>query len=128
FVVEDALNFMLDLSTSLALIPYFLAAAYALKLGLTGESYEGVPEKVRRRETIVAGAATAYTMFLFDAAGLTCMILATVILALATILYVKARSEAGRRLFTPTEVVLLILILIGGIVGVVGLITGAITL
>src|SRR5699024_8130105 len=67
FVVEDALNFMLDLSTSLALIPYFLAAAYALKLGLTGESSEGVPEKVRRRETIVAGAATAYTMFLFDA-------------------------------------------------------------
>ena len=33
---------MLDLCTSLALIPYFLAAAYALKLGLTGESYEGV--------------------------------------------------------------------------------------
>src|SRR5699024_2424316 len=54
FVVEDALNFMLDLSTSLALIPYFLAAAYALKLGLTGESYEGVPQKIRRRETIVA--------------------------------------------------------------------------
>src|SRR5690606_26710609 len=37
-VLTDALNFMLDLCTSLALIPYFLAAAYALKLGLTGES------------------------------------------------------------------------------------------
>ena len=34
--LTDALNFMLDLCTSLALIPYFLAAAYALKLGLTG--------------------------------------------------------------------------------------------
>src|SRR5699024_5365679 len=110
FVVEDALNFMLDLSTSLALIPYSLAAAYALKLGLTGESYEGVPQKIRRRETIVAGAATVYTIFLFDAAGLKFVILATVLLAPATILYVKARSEAGRRLFTPTEIVLLILI------------------
>ena len=40
--VNDALNFMLDLSTSLALLPYLLAAAYALKLGLTGEAYEGV--------------------------------------------------------------------------------------
>ena len=38
--VSDALNFMLDLSTSLALLPYLLAAAYALKLGLTGETYE----------------------------------------------------------------------------------------
>ena len=40
-VVNDALNFMLDLATSLALLPYLLAAAYALKLGLTGESYDG---------------------------------------------------------------------------------------
>ena len=62
--VNDALNFMLDLATSLALMPYLLAAAYALKLGLTGESYEGVTAGRRRKETIVAGAATAYTLFL----------------------------------------------------------------
>jgi arginine:ornithine antiporter/lysine permease len=31
----DALNFMLDLTAALALIPYFLAAAYALKLTVT---------------------------------------------------------------------------------------------
>src|SRR6478672_4117267 len=55
--VDDALNFMLDLSTSLALLPYLLAAAYALKLGLTGESYEDVAPRVRRKETIVAGVA-----------------------------------------------------------------------
>src|SRR5690349_374224 len=68
--VNDALNFMLDLSTCLALLPYLLAAAYALKLGLTGESYEEATVGVRRKETIVAGAATAYTLFLFDAAGM----------------------------------------------------------
>jgi arginine:ornithine antiporter/lysine permease len=60
--VSDALNFMLDLCTSLALLPYLLAAAYALKLGLTGETYEGVAAGVRRRETIIAGVATAYTL------------------------------------------------------------------
>ena len=70
FVVSDALNFMLDLCTSLALVPYFLAAAYALKLGLTGESYEGISAGGSRWETIFAGAATVYTLFLFDAAGL----------------------------------------------------------
>ena len=37
---------MLDLATSLALLPYLLAAAYALKLGLTGETYEGVAAAV----------------------------------------------------------------------------------
>lgn len=127
-VLTDALNFMLDLSTSLALIPYFLAAAYALKLGLVGESYEGVAPRTRRRETIVAGAATAYTLFLFEAAGLKFLLLATVLLAPATLLYVKARSERGRRVFTPTEMVLCATIVVGGAVGVVGLWTGRITL
>ena len=126
--MNDALNFMLDLATSLALLPYLLAAAYAIKLGLTGESYEGISAGVRRKETIVAGAATAYTIFLFDAAGLKFLLLSTVILAPATLLYVKARSEHGRRLFSPAEVVLLALIVSGGVIGAVGLWTGRISI
>jgi arginine:ornithine antiporter/lysine permease len=119
---------MLDLSTSLALLPYFLAAAYALKIGLTGEAYEDVAPRIRRRETIFAGAATAYTLFLFDAAGVKFLLLSTVLLAPAALLYVKARSEHGRRLFTPAEVALLAVILTGGVVGAVGLWTGRITI
>ncbi len=126
--VSDALNFMLDLATSLALLPYLLAAAYALKLGLTGESYEGVSSGTRRKETIVAGAAVAYTIFLFDAAGMKFVLLMTVILAPASLLYVKARSEHGRRLFSPTELGLFALIVLGGIIGAVGLWTGRITI
>jgi arginine:ornithine antiporter/lysine permease len=125
--VDDALNFMLDLSTSLALVPYFLAAAYALKLGLTGESYEGVTAGARRKETIIAGAATAYTLFLFDAAGMKFLLLAAVLLAPAALLYVKARSEHGKRLFSPAEIGLFVIIVAGGTAGVVGLWTGRIT-
>jgi arginine:ornithine antiporter/lysine permease len=126
--VTDALNFMLDLATSLALLPYLLAAAYALKLGLTGESYEGIATGVRRRETIVAGAATAYTVFLFDAAGMKFVLLMTVILAPASLLYVKARSEHARRIFSPTEIGLFALIVAGGVIGAVGLWTGRISI
>lgn len=126
--VSDALNFMLDLATSLALLPYLLAAAYALKLGLTGESYDGIAAGVRRKETIVAGAATAYTVFLFDAAGMKFVLLMTVILAPASILYVKARSENAQRLFSPAEIGLFALIVTGGIIGAVGLWTGRISL
>jgi len=127
-VLTDALNFMLDLCTSLALIPYFLAAAYALKLGLIGEAYEGVSAGVRRKETIFAGIATAYTMFLFEAAGLKFLLLSTVILAPATLLYVKARSEGGRRLFSATEIALCAAIVGAGIIGAVGLSKGRITI
>jgi arginine:ornithine antiporter/lysine permease len=50
-----------------------------------------------------------------------------VILAPATLLYVKARSERGRRIFSPTETALFALILTGAVIGVVGLWTGRIT-
>jgi arginine:ornithine antiporter/lysine permease len=126
--VNDALNFMLDLSTSLALLPYLLAAAYALKLGLVGDSYEGVTAGQRRKETVVAGIATAYTIFLFDAAGMKFVLLAALILAPASLLYVKARSEHGRRLFTPAEIGLLVLIVVGAALATGGLWTGWITI
>ena len=126
--VNDALNFMLDLSTSLAILPYLLAAAYALKLGLTGETYDEVTARTRRKETILAGVATAYTIFLFDAAGPKFVLLMTVILAPATLLYIKARSDWSRRLFTPAEIGLFVLILVGAAVGSIGLWTGRIVI
>jgi arginine:ornithine antiporter/lysine permease len=127
-VVSDALNFLLDLCTSLALVPYFLAAAYSLKLSLTGESYEEETPRNRRKEGIIAGIATVYTLFLFDAAGLEFLLLSAVLLAPASLLYVKARSESGRQLFTPTEIGLFVVIVVAGAIGVVGLWTGRIAL
>ena len=54
-------------------------------------------------------------------------VLCTILLAPATLLYVKARSEHERRLFTPTEIALFVAIAVAAIVGVVGLWTGRIT-
>ncbi|MBD3923954.1 amino acid permease [Nocardioides cavernae] len=127
-VVSDALNFLLDLCTSLALVPYFLAAAYSLKLALTGESYEGESPSAQRKEGVIAGIACVYTLFLFDAAGLEFLLLSAVLLAPASLLYVKARSERGRRIFTPAEIGLFLIILAAGIFGVVSLWTGRIAL
>ena len=126
--VNDALNFMLDLATSLALLPYMLAAAYALKLGLTGESYEGVSAGRAPQGDDRRGRGHGVHIFLFDAAGLKFLLLSTVILAPAALLYVKARSEHGRRLFSPAEIGLFALIVVGAIIGAVGLWTGRISL
>lgn len=126
--VNNALDFMLDLSTSLALLPYLLAAGYALKLGITGESYEGVADRTRLKETVIAGAAVAYSIFLFDAAGMKFVLLMTVLLAPASLLYVKARSERNRRLFTPAELGVFALVVVGAVIGVAGLATGRIAL
>jgi len=67
-------------------------------------------------------------VFLFEAAGLKFLLLCTVILAPSTLLYVKARSVRGRRLFTATETALAAVIVAAGITGVVGLWTGFIAI
>ena len=55
----DALDFMLDLTAALSLIPYLLAAAYALKLTITRETYgEG---KAHVPDMAIATVATVYT-------------------------------------------------------------------
>jgi arginine:ornithine antiporter/lysine permease len=121
---SDALDFMLDLTAALALIPYLLAAGYALKLTITRETYGDRRSLVP--DMIVAGLATFYTLFLLWAAGPDKLLLSCILYAPGALLYVKARRENNLRLFSPAEAVLFGIIVLGAIAGVVSLATGAI--
>jgi arginine:ornithine antiporter/lysine permease len=123
---EDAFNFALNMTSALSLFPFLLAAGYALKLVVTRETYAERPGGWRR-DLVVAGLATLYTTFLLFAAGPKYMLLSFVIYAPGTILFVVNRREQGRRLFVGYEVVILVVSVIGAVVGVGGLVTGAIT-
>ncbi len=120
----DALDFMLDLTAALSLIPYLLAAAYAVKLTVTRETYgEG---KSLVPDMTVAAVATVYTLFLIHAAGVDKLLLSCILYAPAAALYFKARRESGLRVFRPAEAVLFGVIVLGAVAGVVSLATGAI--
>ena len=120
----DALDFMLDLTAALSLIPYLLAAAYALKLTATRETYGDGKSLVG--DMVIAGLATVYTLFLIYAAGVDKLLLSCILYAPAAALYFKARRERGLRVFRPAEAVLFGVILLGAVAGVVSLATGAI--
>ncbi len=124
---NDALNFMLDLCTSLALVPYFLVAAYGLKIAITGESYEP-DDATRRKHQLIAAVASIYTLFLVYAAGAKFLLLSCLIYAPGTLLYVRARRENNRAVFSRAEQVLCGALVLGALGGVVGLATGAITI
>src|SRR5689334_2651352 len=63
---DDAFTFTLKLTSALNLVPYVFAAAYALKLGITRETYENDPAS-RKKQTLIAFIATAYTVFMLFA-------------------------------------------------------------
>ena len=122
----DALDFMLDLTAALSLIPYLLAAAYALKLTITRETYgEG---KAHVPDMAIATVATVYTLFLVYAAGVDKLLLSCILYAPAAALYFKARRERRLRVFRPAEAVLFGVIVLGAVAGVVSLATGRIAI
>ena len=124
--VSDALNFALDLTAALSLIPYLFVAAYALKLAWTRETYEAGTG--RPKDLVISVLATGYTIFLIFAAGPKFLLLSFVIYAPATVLFVMARREQGRRLFSPVELVILAITVVGAAAGIAALAIGAITL
>jgi arginine:ornithine antiporter / lysine permease len=124
---EDALNFMLDLCTSLALIPYLLSAAYGFKIAVTRDTYAADPS-ARTRHLVIATVASIYTLFLIYTAGGKFLLLSCIIYAPGTILYVMARRENERRVFLPFERILCGILILGGVAGVIGLASGAITI
>jgi arginine:ornithine antiporter/lysine permease len=125
---RDAFALMLSLTSAMALIPFLLVAGYGLMLSNRGETYEVRPEE-RRRDLIIAVIATVYTAFLLYAGGLKFILLSAVLYAPGTALYVWARREQGKPVFTSIwDWLIFGLAVLGAIIGIRGLVTGTITL
>ncbi|QUW84195.1 basic amino acid/polyamine antiporter [Streptomyces mirabilis] len=115
---DDAFSFALDLTSALTLIPFLLAAAFALK---TARGRPG-------GDLVVPALATLYTAFLLYAAGPKYLLVSFIVYAPATALFVMARREQGRRLFSPRELVILLVSIAGAVLGIVALALGWISL
>src|SRR5690606_39072748 len=124
--VDDALDFTLALAAALALAPFALASAYALKIALRRDGYDDVAPRVRHRELVVAVISTVYTLFLLWAAGYVFWFLACLLLAPATLLYVAARREQRAPLFTAPGLATFVGVAVSAVVGAVLLATGAV--
>ncbi|MEU6846071.1 basic amino acid/polyamine antiporter [Streptomyces sp. NPDC046716] len=125
---DDAFNFALDLTSSLTLIPFLLAAAFALKIALRPDPRTVGGGTGFSSDLVVAALATVYTAFLLYAAGLKFVLVSFIFYAPATILFVMARREQGRRVFSARELIILAVSVIGAVLGVVALATGWISL
>jgi arginine:ornithine antiporter/lysine permease len=124
---QEAFTLMANLTSTMALIPYFLVAAYGFMIARRGETYDTQPQG-RSRDLIVAGLAALYTIFLIFTGGLKFLLLSAILYALGTFLYLVARREQGKPLFTPAEWAVLAVIVAGCIAGVYALTNGVISI
>lgn len=124
--VGDALDFTLDLTAALALAPYALASAYALKIAIQRDGYANDEGGRRTRELAIAAISTIYTLFLMWAAGYIFLFLACILLAPATALYIVARRQQSARVFTIPGIVTFLVVLAFAVVGIILLATGVV--
>lgn len=124
---QDAFGLMLNLTSSMALIPYLLVAGYAFMIAQRSETYDLRPHE-RGRDLLIAGIALLYTAFMIFAGGLSFLLLSAVLYAPGTLLYVWARREQGKTVFTGVEWIIFLVAAAACVAGIVGLITGYISL
>ncbi|MFD9502643.1 basic amino acid/polyamine antiporter [Streptomyces sp. NPDC060035] len=123
---DDAFNFALDLTSALTLIPFLLAAAFAVKVRVRPD--ELTAGTGRGRDLVIGLVATLYTAFLLYAAGLKFVLVSFIIYAPATILFAMARREQKRQVFSPVELVICAVSVVGAVIGVIALAAGWISL
>ncbi|MGW2339313.1 basic amino acid/polyamine antiporter [Streptomyces sp. NPDC001661] len=129
---ENAFNFALDLTSALALMPFLLAAGFAVRFALRPSTPSG-PDPVGSRrhragQLVIPVAATVYSLFLLYAAGPGFLLLSCLLYAPATVLFVLTRREQGRRALSPPEIALCALVTLGAVLAVVALALGWVTL
>ncbi|HHX0885371.1 TPA: basic amino acid/polyamine antiporter [Pseudomonas aeruginosa] len=124
---QDAFALMLNLTSAMSLIPYFLVAAYAVLITNRGETYEGRSAE-RKRDLCIASIAALYTFFMIIAGGLKFVLLSAVLYAPGTALYFWSCREQDKQVFTPLEWLIFVLAVAGCVIGIYSLATGKITI
>jgi arginine:ornithine antiporter / lysine permease len=125
---NDAFALMLNLTSSMALIPYFLVAAFAIKAARRDSEQSAEQRSALRKDYFIAIFATLYTAFLLFAGGGKFLMMSALLYAPGSVLFVLARRERGLRVFTKVEWVIFLVAVCGAASALIGLISGAIVI
>lgn len=124
---EYAFATALKMTSAMTLLPYLFVAAYGLKLAWTGETYKG-GDRARKVDWACAAIATVYTGGMLYAGGPKFLLLSALLYAPVTILYVIARRELGKPVFTRVEWLLFGVVVSVAICGLYGIASGGISI
>lgn len=113
------------IASAAILVPYVLSGAYALKIALTRDGY-GAGETTGR-DIFTGAVATIYGAWLVYAAGPTFLFMCAMLYAPGIVVYIWARREQEKRVFTALEVVLALVIAAAGALAAYLIFTGVIS-
>jgi arginine:ornithine antiporter/lysine permease len=99
---DYAFTLALKMTSAMTLIPYFLVAAYGLKLAHLGETYQA-GERARVNDWIRSALATIYAVCMIFAGGSKFLLLSATLYAPGTLLFYLASANARSRFSKPSK-------------------------
>jgi arginine:ornithine antiporter/lysine permease len=127
FFAEYAFTMALKMTSAMTLIPYLFVAAYGLKLAWTGETY-AAGSRGRSVDWTRGAIATVYAAGMLYAGGAKFILLSALLYAPGTILFIIAKREQGKPVFTPVEWLIFGVVVVAAIVGLYSLANGVISI
>lgn len=141
FLSESAYTTMVQLATSLYLIPYLFAALYLLLLATKGSglrhpdagtqfNLDG-PRVARRANMLhglIAAVGVVYSLWLFYAADPKFVLLGMVLVVPGMVVYVITQRRSGRRVFNAFEWFIAAVVTVAAVIAVVFAAQGSLTL
>lgn len=123
---EYAFLLALRMTSAMTLVPYLLVAAAGLKLAWTGETYAADDASQRRGALACAGIATLYTAAMLLLGGTRYLLLAALLYAPISILFVvRRRGQAGAPPLRWPERATFAVLCVAAVIALHGLVTGA---
>jgi arginine:ornithine antiporter/lysine permease len=127
FFAEYAFTMALKMTSAMTLIPYLFVAAYGLKLAWTGETY-AAGGRDRNVDWTRGAIATVYAAGMLYAGGAKFILLSALLYAPGTILFIIAKREQSKLVFTAIEWLIFGVIVVAAIVGLYSLANGMISI
>jgi arginine:ornithine antiporter/lysine permease len=128
FFSKSSYQILYSIASSAVLVPYFFSALYSLKLTITKETYTIENNNTRMRDMVISGLSVIYAIWLIYAAGLSYMLLLTILFSAGIIVFYKAKKESNAVAFIKPEKIAALIVSILGIVTIYMLVVGKITI
>lgn len=112
-----------SIASSAILIPYLFSGLYAWKLVATGETYDVNPAG-KSKDLILAIISSIYAVWLIYAAGLTYVLMVTILYAAGIGVFINAKKEKKQKIMLNYEKIIALLFLVAGVTALVMMFTG----
>lgn len=124
---ESTYQVFYNLSANMIMVPYLLSAAFYLKVTMDKNGFESIGGTSITKERIFAVVGTAYGIWMLYSAGVTYLLISSILYTLGILIFIKGKKEKNQPIFEKGyEKIIAIVLVALAVVSIVMIANGSI--